>query len=145
MFNTKENTAMGPSPNQFSEQKSQNQMSQFGVQPQNQNYSNFDQNNQNRQAFTAINANNQQNCQNNYYGGSTPPEEQPINQLNNNFNDQRHFSFYETNTVGISIQYTEYENLPNYPQNINVNQVTQEIQNNFADGDWTKKFSSIDN
>lgn len=65
------------------------------------------------------------NCQNN-------------NQISSqeNFNDQ----------IPVSNQnYTDYENLPQYPQNINVNEITNQIMENFKSGDWTKKFASIDN
>ena len=64
---------------------------------------------------------------------------------NNNFSDDRHYSHYEDNSKGLKINYTNYEDLPNYPVGFDVNQVTQEIQSNFQTNEWVKRFSSIDN
>lgn len=85
------------------------------------NYSNQPQYDQQENLNTPINS----NCQNN-------------NQIsgNQNMDDQ---------IQAVSINYIDYDNLPQFPQNINVNEITGQIMEQFKCGDWTKKFASIDN
>jgi len=85
------------------------------------NYSNQIQYDQQGNLNTPINS----NCQNN-------------NQISSNQN-------MDDQTQAATINYIDYDNLPQYPQNINVNEITGKIMEHFKCGDWTKKFASIDN
>ena len=102
------------------------------------------------------------NSQNNAYQGSPQNYQQSYNETPNMPNQfmsngaqqiypptgQANFpneNFDEGLGVKSTPDFVEYDNLPAYPEGVDVNQITTEILNNFKSEDWKQKFASINN